>query len=129
MRPLLRVGGTCHGVGLALESDQVPFGPVVLHSQLVKRLVLQNVGDIPCRYRFDSAKFAPDFSIHPVDGIVQPLDSVNLDVTFHPAALNVDIRYARLPCVVDGAETLFLTLTGACMPPPVDEAKEVCFHT
>jgi len=65
VRPLFRVAVSCSSVGLSFESDNIPFGPVVLHSALTKRVMLENVGDVGCRFRFDPSQFAPDFSVTP----------------------------------------------------------------
>jgi hydrocephalus-inducing protein len=129
VRSLLRLSGACHGVGLAFESDNVPFGSAVLHSSVARRLQLENVGDVGCRFRFDAQRFAPDFSVTPTEGFVAPHDSLTLDLTFHPTKIQPDIRYNRIPCQVDGAPTLYLTLTGACLPSPDEAAKELRFET
>jgi hydrocephalus-inducing protein len=129
VRPLFRVAGSCSSVGLSFESDNIPFGPVVLHSALTKRVMLENVGDVGCRFRFDPSQFAPDFSVTPLEGFVPAQDSLSVDFSFHPQRVNNDIRLNRIPCTIDGASTLYLTFTGACLPPPDEEAKELKFET
>jgi hypothetical protein len=47
---------------------------------------------------------------------------------FHPTRIQPDIRYSKIPCHVDGAAPLFLTLTGSCAPSPDEEATELRFE-
>ena len=58
--------------------------------------------------------FAPDFSVSPLEGFLQPNEDVNIEVTFHPAALSRDIRHiGAVTC--DGQPPLPLTFTGMCV--------------
>jgi hydrocephalus-inducing protein len=41
------------------------------------------------------------------------------EITFHPSELNQDIRYENIPCEIEGMSPLYLTLTGMCIPQPV----------
>ena len=94
-RPLLVVSGACVAMDLQLEMDQVAFGQAVLNSRITRRLMLQNLGDMPSRFNVQGA-FAPDFSVSPLEGFLQPNEDVNIEVSFHPAALSRDIRHANL---------------------------------
>ena len=125
-RPLLIVSGACVAMDLQLEMDQVAFGQAVLNSRITRRLMLQNLGDMPSRFNVQvtltlalalapalalaltltltlpltptptpnpnpnpnvQGAFAPDFSVSPLEGFLQPNEDVNIEVTFHPAAL------------------------------------------
>lgn len=45
-RKLLNIQAGCHGLELKLMEDTLGFGPVIIHSKLVKHLQLANLGDI-----------------------------------------------------------------------------------
>ena len=112
-RPLLVVSGACVAMDLQLEMDQVAFGQAVLNSRITRRLMLQNLGDMPSRFNVQG-DFAPDFSVSPLEGFLQPNEDVNIEVTFHPAALSRDIRHiGAVTC--DGQPPLPLTFTGMCV--------------
>lgn len=49
---------------------------------------LRNIGDVPTKFKWDESKFAPDFTISPVEGVVAPATDVNLKVTFAPTRVN-----------------------------------------
>ena len=46
-----------------------------------------------CRFKWNSDKFGPDFSISPTEGYISPGMTVPLEVTFFPKELSQDIRY------------------------------------
>ena len=52
----------------------------------MKRVQLQNTGDVGTKFSFDAAAFAPHFSIFPSEGFVSPNQDVKLEITFHPTA-------------------------------------------
>ena len=78
-RPLLVCSGACVAMDLQLEMDQVAFGQAVLNSRITRRLMLQNLGDMPSRFHVQGA-FAPDFSVSPLEGFLQP-NEVKGDLT------------------------------------------------
>jgi len=127
-RPILILDGACIAMDLKLEMDQLTFGQVVLNSRITRRLMLQNLGDMPSAFRLDKSRFEPDFSVSPLEGYLQPNEDVNLEVTFHPAAVNRDIRYERVPVQVDGQAPLALTLTGMCVDAS-PESRVLTFKT
>jgi len=63
--PLLRLSGACAGTELRLASDSVPFGPVVLGSRTLKRVTLENCGDLGTKYEWDRQALGEHFSITP----------------------------------------------------------------
>ena len=59
-----------------------------------------------------------DCSVKPEKGFVSPHSTTKLTVMFHPEQLNNDIRCARMACFIEGASTLYLSLSGACVDQP-----------
>lgn len=121
-KTLFSVTGACQGVDVKLENDLLAFGPVCHRSSTVRKMHLQNVGDIGVKFQWDTSKFSPDFSITPPEGYLSPGMDLPLDITFHPSKPDPDIRYENLVCSIDGAPALNLTLSGSCISQPV--AKE-----
>lgn len=113
--PLLTLTGACLGTELRLASDSLPFGTVTLGSRSVKRLALENTGDVGTKFSWNARAFGEHFSVFPAEGFLGPGQDVKLDVTFHPTSINPDIRVERVRLTVEGGEDRFLTLTGACM--------------
>jgi hypothetical protein len=118
-RHLFTITGACQGIDIKLESDTLPFGAVVQKSSTSRRIQLQNVGDVGAKFSWDSAKFWPDFSISPSEGYISPGMDISLEVTFHPNDINADVRYENLICSVEGMHDINLTLTGMCVPQPM----------
>jgi len=46
-----------------------------------------------CRFEWDAGKFAPDFTISPVEGYIAQGMDVQFSITFHPQQINGTIRY------------------------------------
>ncbi|KXZ49496.1 hypothetical protein GPECTOR_21g722 [Gonium pectorale] len=113
--PLATLTGACLGTELRLASDSLPFGPVVLGSRAVKRLQLENTGDVGTKFAWDTKALGPHFSIFPADGFLAPGQDVKLDVTFHPTEVNPDVRVDKVKLRVEGGAECLLTLTGACI--------------
>ncbi|KAJ3206444.1 hypothetical protein HDU82_004517 [Entophlyctis luteolus] len=118
-RLLMNISGACQGIEVRLENDTLPFGAVVQKSCTTRRIQIQNTGDIGTKFHWDASKFAPDFSISSPEGYISPGMEIPIDITFHPVDINQDIRYESLVCSVEGAPPLFLTLTGMCIPQPI----------
>ena len=100
---LFVVKGSCQGLDISLDSENVPFGAVVLHSKSKRRIKMINSGDIGARYivqiavsiiaviiilyynllrfQWNIEKFAPDFSISPVKGYISTGMEVNVHYT------------------------------------------------
>ena len=114
--PLFTVQGSCQAVDIQLDTDHIPFGGVVRGARSTRKLVMQNVGDIGSRFKWDKSLFAPDFSISPVEGYIATGMTVDFVITFHPTQHNRDVRYDNLVCMIEDGTQLYLTLTGACIP-------------
>ena len=65
-QPLLYVSGSGTGIELKLENDIITFGNVVQHGSSTQKVRLTNIGDLAARFKWDSARFQPDFSVSPV---------------------------------------------------------------
>ncbi|TMW60398.1 hypothetical protein Poli38472_000440 [Pythium oligandrum] len=128
-RKLLTLSGSCQGMDVQLETDTISFGTVCLGSQLVRKVHLQNRGDVPAKFQWNPKAFAPDFTISPLDGIVAPNHHKTLEVTFKPSVEHPDIRYERLCCVIGGTDPVFLTLVGACVKQATSSIQEVHFES
>ncbi|KAJ3215867.1 hypothetical protein HDU67_010224 [Dinochytrium kinnereticum] len=119
LKPLFMVTGACQGIEVKLENDTLPFGAVVQRSCTTRRIQLQNIGDIGAKFHWDITKFQPDFSISPTEGYISPGMDISLEITFHPVEINQDIRYENLIGTIEGTSPLYLTLTGMCIPQPI----------
>lgn len=126
-KKLLTLAGCCQGIEVTLETDTLSFGAVCLGSQLVRKVRLQNRGDIPCKFRWNTQEFAPDFAVAPSEGVVAPNHHKTLEVTFKPSAVNPDIRYDRLQCAVEGTVPMALTLVGSCVDQTPSSIQDIHF--
>jgi hydrocephalus-inducing protein len=128
IRPLMIITGACQGTEVRLESELLPFGAVVKKSSSTRRIQLQNVGDIGARFSWDSDAMVPWFTIAPNDGYLAPGMEMSLEVTFHPSEISNDVRCDRVKCNIEGSSPQFLSLTGICIPQPV-QTDAVKFNT
>eukprot|EP00750_Incisomonas_marina_P001420 INCI1119.3.p1 GENE.INCI1119.3~~INCI1119.3.p1 ORF type:complete len:1768 (+),score=268.85 INCI1119.3:361-5304(+) len=124
---LIAVTGSCVAIDVHMDTDCIPFGKVGERSKVVRKLRMENSGDVGARYSWNASAFGPHFSISPEEGYLGPHGDVTFDVAFHPAFVDSDIRNDRLRCAVDGMEALPLTLTGLCVEGPA--AEELRFET
>ena len=113
-RTLAVVSGVGHGIEAKLETESLYFGAVAKGSRALRKLLLENVGDVPTKFRWDTTKLGADFSISPVEGSLAAHSSVTLDVAMHPSRVMTDIRADKVPCAIDGGSVLTLSLSGAC---------------
>ena len=121
-KKLLSVAGACFGIGAKLDTNSVPFGAIVKGTQISKTIQLENTGEAGIRFSFLASMAGPNFTIKPTDGFIPPKERVNIQVSFHPSEFNNDIRIDKIPCLIDKQqhENMFVTLTGACVPPRTD---------
>eukprot|EP00079_Xenopus_tropicalis_P024447 XP_012817094.1 PREDICTED: hydrocephalus-inducing protein homolog isoform X1 [Xenopus tropicalis] len=122
-RSLLVLRGCSQGLELSLDQEYISFGAVVLQCQAIRRIVLSNTGELGARFKWDSEKFQPDFSISPASGYITAGTDVTFEVVFHPREIAADIHYENLSCFIEGSKALMLTLSGSCVGLP--STKEV----
>ncbi len=79
-------------------------------------------------FNWDAAKFKPDFTIVPVKGYIAPGMDLPFEISFHPTAVNPDIRYSNLTCNIEGGKPLKLTLTAVCAACPPTGKELVQFQ-
>lgn len=61
LRPMLSISGQSTGMEVALGVDTLPFGTVCAGSQRTQRLVLENRGDLPARFRYATVRYLDAF--------------------------------------------------------------------
>ncbi|GLE01730.1 hypothetical protein PINS_up010564 [Pythium insidiosum] len=129
LRRLLTLSGCCQGMDVQLETDTLSFGTVCLGSHVLRKVHLQNRGDVAARFQWNSKAFAPDFTITPAEGVVAPSHHKTFEVTFKPTGINPDIRYERLCCALDGTDPVYLTLVGACVKQTTSAVQDIHFDS
>ncbi|KAK1936582.1 Hydrocephalus-inducing protein [Phytophthora citrophthora] len=128
-KKLLTLSGCCQGIEVALETDTLSYGAVCLGSQLVRKIRLQNRGDVATKFHWNVREFAPDFVVSPSEGMVAPNQHKTIEVTFKPIAVNPDIRYERVTCLIEGTAPATLTLVGSCVPQATSSIQDVHFDS
>eukprot|EP00967_Tisochrysis_lutea_P137655 scaffold247460_cov19-Tisochrysis_lutea.AAC.1 len=101
-QPLLRLSGACAGTELRMASDSMPFGPVVLGSRTLKRVTLENTGDLGTKFEWDKQALGEHFSISPATGFLVSAVGVCLS------------RYAGEEPAVDRTGPAIGYQTGSC---------------
>ncbi|XP_069724910.1 hydrocephalus-inducing protein homolog [Phaenicophaeus curvirostris] len=119
VRSLFVVQGSCQGICVSLDQEQLSFGAVVQQGYTSRRIIMENTGDTGVKFKWDIDSFKPDFSISPAKGYISPGMDVPFVVTFHPSKLSPAIHYEGLKCFIQGSEPLRLTLAGCCTETPV----------
>ncbi|KAF0682818.1 Aste57867_25117 [Aphanomyces stellatus] len=128
-KKLLVMTGWCQGMDVQLETETLGFGSVVFGSQLVRKVLLQNRGDLVAKFQWDVKRFGLDFAITPTDGVVLPNQDKQFEITFHPQKINDDIRHEKIPCAIEGGDFVTLTLTGSCVALVESSIKELVFDS
>lgn len=83
---------------------------------------IENVGELGSLYTWDTDTWMSELSFYPKDGYLGPHQIANIDITFHPSSVLYDIRLERIGCTTVGGQTLYLTVTGACMESELPES-------
>jgi hypothetical protein len=128
-RKLMALSGKAQGTEIALDSDSLPFGLVVLDSQKIKKLTLENTGDLTITFQWQEATFGKHFTITPLSGKILPGNEASFDVTFKPKFADEDIRQDGITLTIPGIEPLKLTCTGGCVPPPAESTQTLEFKS
>ncbi|KAK7891948.1 hypothetical protein WMY93_023911 [Mugilogobius chulae] len=117
LHPLLSVTGSCQGVEVHLDQNQLAFGAVVQHCKTSRKVVMINTGDIDGKFCWKTENFPPSLKISPAKGIIGSRMEVPFEVIFAPVQLSNDSRFENLSCIVEGRSSpLTLTVTGSCVP-------------
>lgn len=129
-KTLVSLAGKAQGFEVNLDTDSIPFGAVVLDSQKVKKLTLENAGDLTVTFQWDTTSFGQHFTITPLSGKVLPGDEMVFDVIFKPKFADDDIRQDNILLQIPGlGEGLKLTCSGACIPPPTENIQTLRFQS
>lgn len=65
--------------------------------QAVKRMQLQNTGDLAARFAWDAASLGPYFSVTPASGQVEAGQELALEVAFRPTCALADMHAQEVP--------------------------------
>lgn len=114
-KQIMQIKGVSHGIELKLMDEIMAFGNVVKGSRLTKILQLSNFGDVKAYFKWDAPAYKKYFTINPDNGYVNPNSNLDLEVTFHPAVADPDIRCNKVKCEIKGGEPLFLNMMGKCI--------------
>jgi hydrocephalus-inducing protein len=98
-------------------------------SQKVKKLSLDNSGDLPITFQWVESTFGPHFSISPRSGKLAPGNEIIFDVIFKPTNLDEDISQDNMLLNIPGLSPLVLTCTGMCIRQPSDSAQVLQFNS
>ena len=128
-RKLVTLSGKGQGAEVALDTDSLPFGNVVINSSQVKTLSLENSGDVAITFQWVSSTFGRHFSISPLQGKLQPNSEMTFDVTFCPVNIDDDIRQDNIILQIPGMSPLQLTCTGACIDQPASATNTLEFNS
>jgi hypothetical protein len=84
-------------------------------------LQVENIGELGSLFTWDADTWISELTFYPPDGFLGPHQVANIDVTFHPSSVLYDIRLERIGCTIVGGQTLYLTITGACIETDLPE--------
>jgi hypothetical protein len=139
-RRLLLLAGGCLGVGLRFDTEKIDFGGIIESSTLTRSILLQNIGDVACKFAFNTALLGSHYSISPSEGQVPANNNLPIQVTFHPRRVGGahEADFARhIPCLVDDVvqatpespSGLVLHVSGSCEAAPSEGGVEVRFES
>jgi hydrocephalus-inducing protein len=128
-RKLLTVAGKAQGMEVTLDTDSLPFGTVVMDSQKVRKVTLENAGDLPITFQWMEHTFGPHFSISPLSGKVNPQNEISFHVVFRPKFLDEDIRQEGIMLSVPGVAPMMLTCSGSCITQPSESISTLMFRS
>lgn len=117
---LCTLSGSSQGVEVKLETSNLAFGAVVQGTSVVRKVALENTGDIGVKFKWSTDVLAPNFSISPVEGYCAAGSDLVFSVDFHPESVNADIVLDRVPLTLDNGSVIHLSLSGMCTSRPAD---------
>lgn len=128
-RKLINVSGKAQGSEVSLDTDSLPFGVVVTGSGKVKKLSLENSGDLSLTFQWVESTFGHHFSISPLQGKLSPGNEVTFDVAFNPKYIDPDIRQENILLSIPGMSPLSITCSGSCVEQPDDSINVLDFNS
>jgi len=90
-RVLFDVTGVAHGIELKLMENTLAFGNVVKDSRLTKTMQMSNFGDVKANFSWNAKEFGKNFTISPQQGYVNPNANMDVEITFHPKAVDSNL--------------------------------------
>ena len=115
--------GSALGTVVTASTNAVNFGSVEAGQQVARSLSLTNESDIPARYEFLSDELGVfSFTSGAVRGVLPPLFTINLNLTFSPSAPSH--HWKRVTCLISNGDPLYVDLIGTAFteklrPPPL----------
>lgn len=103
-----------------------------LSSAAQRPLSVKLVNCLPClllswkRFKWDTKKFEPHFSISPEEGYITAGMEVSFEVIYHPTEVGKEVLHKNLLCFIQGGNPLSLTLSGVCVGPPAVKEVSSC---
>lgn len=128
-RKLLNLSGKAQGYEVNLETDSLPFGVVVMDSQKIKKLSLENTGDLSIGFQWMEGTFGKHFKITPLTGKLLPGGEITFDVVFKPQFTDEDIRQEGITLIIPGLPPLNVTCTGSCVQQKSDSIQTIEFNS
>lgn len=98
--------------------DTIGFGAVVINSRLTKTVQLSNLGDVAAKFKWDDSFCRICFTITPLQGTIPAHEDLHFSITFHPNAIDNDIRFDKVKCLIQNSDPLYLNLLGKCIEQP-----------
>lgn len=126
-RTLLNISGRAQGPSASLDTDSLSFGTVVFGSQKIKKLSLENTGDIPLSFSWAQVTLGNHFLILPNSGKISAGSEFIFDVIFAPKFLDPDIRQEGITLNILGLAPIVLTCSGASIAQPNDSIVTLTF--
>lgn len=130
---LLNLTGSSQGTEIKLDTQNLDFGRVVPGTMVTRKVVMENIGDMGATYKWNAKRFAPYFTIKPIQGYIPLNGEISFDVTFHTEMIKSrkaaeSIKLDNLECKIDNSKPLVLSITASCVdkPDPKGDVKFSC---
>ncbi|KAL9642363.1 hypothetical protein ABK040_007361 [Willaertia magna] len=119
---LSTVSGSCQGMEVKLNTQTIAFGPIVQHTNVIQRAVLENTGDIGVNFRWNIKNMSPCFSVKPLQGYVPSGEDLPIEIAYSPTTVDSSGQTSKIECKIDGMkEPLYLTISGLCIEKPKEK--------
>lgn len=119
---LSNITGSCQGIEVKLNTSTVAFGPVVQHTVVVNRVIMENTGDIGINYKWNTKGLNSAFTIKPLQGFIPPNEEAAFEVTYAPVKVDSTGQSAQIECKIDSLkDPVLLTISGICVEKPKEK--------